>query len=86
MLIYLFIVDNLVLFYVLFELTLLPLYLLIGMYGAATDRLRASRLLWCYTFIGSLCLLVGLIWLISITGTSSITSLNVIPIYDTNLV
>lgn len=44
-LVYLFVTDNLVIFYVLFELSLLPLYMLIGMYGASSERLRASKLL-----------------------------------------
>ncbi|RYE15864.1 MAG: hypothetical protein EOP34_01400 [Rickettsiales bacterium] len=44
-LIYLFLTDNLIVFYILFELSLLPLYLLIGQFGASTQRLRASRLL-----------------------------------------
>lgn len=60
-LVYLFVTDNLVIFYVLFELSLLPLYMLIGMYGASSERLRASKLLWAYTFIGSLCLLLSIV-------------------------
>ena len=77
-LIYLFLTDNLIVFYILFELSLLPLYLLIGQFGASTQRLRASRLLWTYTFFGSLCLLVSIVWLLAMFGTTNFSSLNLI--------
>lgn len=77
-LIYLFLTDNLIVFYILFELSLLPLYLLIGQFGASTQRLRASRLLWTYTFLGSLCLLVSIVWLLAMFGTTNFSSLNLI--------
>lgn len=44
-LIYLFMTSDLIGFYVAFELALLPLYVLVGCYGASTNRLRASLLL-----------------------------------------
>jgi NADH:ubiquinone oxidoreductase subunit 4 (subunit M) len=44
-LLYLFITNNVILFYVTFELSLLPLYLLIGLFGASQARVRASLLL-----------------------------------------
>lgn len=77
-LIYLFLTDNLITFYVLFELSLLPLYLLIGQFGASTERLRASKLLWTYTFLGSLCLLVSIVWLLSLFGATNFTTLNLV--------
>ncbi len=44
-LVYLFHTGDLIGYYVAFEMALLPLYVLIGGYGASTNRLRASRLL-----------------------------------------
>lgn len=85
-LIYLFLTDNVITFYILFELSLLPLYLLVGQFGASTERLRASKLLWTYTFLGSLCLLVAIVWLLSIFGTTNFTTLNLVLTqqYDSN--
>jgi NADH-ubiquinone oxidoreductase chain 4 len=76
-LVYLFATSDLIGFYVAFELALLPLYILVGCYGASSNRLRASLLLWSYTMVGSLCLLVGVIYLIVTSGTSN---LNLLPI------
>jgi len=85
-LIYLFLTDNVITFYILFELSLLPLYLLVGQFGASTERLRASKLLWTYTLLGSLCLLVAIVWLLSIFGTANFTTLNLVLTqqYNTN--
>lgn len=44
-LVYLFSTSDLIGFYVAFELALLPLYILVGCYGASSNRLRASLLL-----------------------------------------
>ena len=44
-LVYLFATSDLIGFYVAFELALLPLYVLVGCYGASSNRLRASLLL-----------------------------------------
>lgn len=81
-LVYLFATSDLIGFYVAFELALLPLYILVGCYGASSNRLRASLLLWSYTMVGSLCLLVGIVYLIVTVGS---TSLELIPIYTLNL-
>lgn len=84
----LFITGNLIGFYVAFELALLPLYILVGCYGSSTNRLRASLLLWSYTMIGSLCLLVGIVYIIVTTGTSNLELINVLSqnLVDTRLV
>lgn len=81
-LVYLFSTSDLIGFYVAFELALLPLYVLVGCYGASSNRLRASLLLWSYTMVGSLCLLIGVVYLIVTIGT---TDLNLIPITSLNL-
>lgn len=70
--------GDLIGFYVAFEMALLPLYVLVGAYGSSTNRLRASLLLWTYTMIGSLCLLVGLVYLVVSTGTSSLSCMTLI--------
>lgn len=75
-LLYLFSTNDIILFYVLFELVLLPLYMLLGSYGASNERLRASLLLWTYTFIGSICLLLSIVWLLTMLGSSDLSILS----------
>jgi NADH-quinone oxidoreductase subunit M len=52
---------DLLLFYVFFEFTLLPMFVLIRVYGS-TNRLAASTKFFLYTFTGSLITLAGLVF------------------------
>src|SRR5690554_4112210 len=53
---------DLVVFYVFFELSLIPMYFLIGIWGGA-GRIEATIKFFIYTLAGSLIMLVGLIYL-----------------------
>ena len=53
---------DLVVFYVFFELSLIPMYFLIGIWGGS-DRIRATVKFFIYTLVGSLIMLVALIYL-----------------------
>jgi NADH-quinone oxidoreductase subunit M len=53
---------DLVVFYVFFELSLIPMYFLIGIWGGA-DRIRATIKFFIYTLVGSLLMLVALLYL-----------------------
>jgi NADH-quinone oxidoreductase subunit M len=55
---------DVVLFYIFFEFTLIPLFFLIGIYGGP-DRRRASVTFFLYTLAGSLLTLVGVIALVA---------------------
>src|ERR1043165_6836401 len=55
-----FIANDLLLFYVFFELTLLPMYLVIGVWGGA-NRIYAAIKFFLFTIAGSLLMLLGLI-------------------------
>lgn len=50
------------LFYVFFEATLIPMYLIIGIWGGQR-RLYASLKFFLYTMVGSLLMLVAIVWL-----------------------
>ncbi|WP_141732650.1 complex I subunit 4 family protein [Oligoflexus tunisiensis] len=69
-----FLSQDLFLFYVFWEVILIPAYLLIGMYGGA-DRVKTTLQFFIYTFAGSLLMLVGIAWMIyaqkSTTGVFS---------------
>ncbi|MFC0402100.1 NADH-quinone oxidoreductase subunit M [Paraburkholderia rhizosphaerae] len=56
------------LFYVFFEATLIPMYIIIGVWGGA-NRVYAAFKFFLYTLMGSLLMLVGLIYLYTKTGT-----------------
>jgi len=56
---------DVVLFYIFFEFTLIPLFFLIGLYGGK-DRRRASVTFFLYTLAGSLLTLLGVIALVAI--------------------
>lgn len=55
-----FVVLDLLLFYVFFESVLIPLFLIIGIWGAGLSRIRASFLLFLYTLFGSLWMLLAI--------------------------
>ena len=58
-----------VLFYVFFEAMLIPLYLIIGIWGGP-NRVYAAIKFFLYTLLGSLLMLVALIYLYSVSGGS----------------
>ena len=53
---------DLVLFYVFFEITLIPMYFIIGIWGGE-NRVYAAIKFVLYTLVGSLLMLVGVLWL-----------------------
>ncbi len=52
---------DLIIFYVFFEISLIPMYFLIGIWGGE-NRIHATIKFFIYTFVGSLIMLVGLIY------------------------
>jgi len=60
---------NLFLFYVFFECILIPMYLMIGVWGSREKKIRAAYLLVFYTICGSILMLVSLIYIYNTKGT-----------------
>ena len=60
---------DVLLFYIFFEGILIPMYLMIGVWGSRERKIRAVYLFFFYTLFGSLLMLVGLMYIYSITGT-----------------
>ncbi|MEO6829711.1 MAG: NADH-quinone oxidoreductase subunit M, partial [Acidobacteriaceae bacterium] len=69
-----FVALDLILYYAFWELSIVPLALLIGMYGRTNGR-RAAIKFFLYAFIPSALLLVGMIWLYTQTGTFDLVQL-----------
>jgi NADH-quinone oxidoreductase subunit M len=65
-------VLDIFLFYIFFESILIPMYLLIGVWGSRDRKIWAAYLLFFYTLCGSFLMLVGILYMYSITGTSNI--------------
>ena len=64
-----FLVLNIFLFYIFFESTLIPLFILIGMYGS-NNKVRASFYLFLYTLLGSLFLLISILYILTLIGAT----------------
>lgn len=63
--------QDLLLFYVFFEFSLVPMFLVIGMWGGANRRYAAVKF-FLYTLVGGLTMLVGIIYLYNFIGGSSL--------------
>jgi NADH-ubiquinone oxidoreductase chain 4 len=74
LLIAVFLVLDILLFYIFFESILPPLFLLIGLFGSS-NKVRASFYLFLYTLIGSLFLLLSILAMSSIMGTTDFDAL-----------
>ena len=65
---------DLVLFYLFFEAGLIPMFLIIGIWGGK-DRIYAAFKFFLYTFVGSVLMLVAMIYMYTQAGTSDIPTL-----------
>lgn len=69
-----FLALDLVLFFLFFEVVLLPMYAIIAGWGG-TDRRRAARKFALYTLFGSVLLLVGVYVVVAAAGTADLVTL-----------
>jgi NADH-ubiquinone oxidoreductase chain 4 len=78
----LFVVLDLLLFYVFFESVLPLLYILIVVYGSGVNKIRSANLLFLYTLAGSLPMLLSILTIYSNIGSTDFTiiSLNEISL------
>jgi len=66
--------QDLFLFYIFFEAGLIPMYLIIGVWGGA-DRIYASYKFFLYTLLGSVLMLIAMIWMVKEAGTTDVPTL-----------
>jgi NADH-quinone oxidoreductase subunit M len=62
-------VLDLFLFYIFFEALLIPMYLIIGIWGSRERKIRAAYLFFFYTLFGSLLMLVAITYIYNKVGT-----------------
>jgi NADH-quinone oxidoreductase subunit M len=80
-----FLATDLILFYIFFELMLLPMYLVIGVWGGA-NRIYAAIKFFLFTIAGSLLMLLGIIYLgFTAFHQSGIWSFTITDLYGTQL-
>lgn len=82
LLIAVFVVLDLLLFYVFFESVLIPLFLIVGIWGGSPTRVRAAFLLFLYTLFGSLFMLLAFLVIYYNVGSTDfqVVSLNEISL------
>ncbi len=66
--------EDLILFYIFFEITLIPMYLLVGIWGDENRR-QAAMKFFVYTFLGSTVMLAGFLAFGILAGTYAMESL-----------
>ena len=66
--------QDLFLFYIFFEAGLIPMYLIIGIWGGA-NRIYASYKFFLYTLLGSVLMLIAMLWMANEAGTTDIPTL-----------
>lgn len=76
-----FVATDIIFFYLCFEFTLVPLYILIGVFGSS-DRLRAAKIFFLYTFSGSMLTFAGVMYMVYINHvTTGDWSFNIQQLY-----
>jgi len=58
-------------FYVIFESLLIPMFIIIGVWGARARKIKVAYYFFLYTLFGSLIMLFGLIYLCFATGSTN---------------
>jgi len=70
LLIIVFCILDLLLFYVFFESILIPIFLIVGIWGSRRRRIRASYMLFLYTLLGSVLMLLAILVMYFQVGTT----------------
>lgn len=66
--------QDLFLFYIFFEAGLIPMYLIIGIWGGV-NRIYASYKFFLYTLLGSVLMFIAMLWMAQFAGTTDIPTL-----------
>ncbi len=75
LLLIIFLVLDILMFYIFFESILAPLFILIGLFGSK-EKLRASFYFFLYTFLGSLFMLLSIVSMLSLIGSTDFSVLS----------
>jgi proton-translocating NADH-quinone oxidoreductase chain M len=70
LLIHVFTVLDLFMFYIFFESVLIPMFLMIGIWGSRDRKIHAAYQFFLYTLVGSVLMLLGIIYIYVVTGST----------------
>jgi len=70
-----FVSANVLTFYAMFEVTLIPMFLLILLWGSRQRKLHAMYMFFFYTVVGSIFLLAGVLTFFQLSGSFLLSSL-----------
>lgn len=62
---------DLLVFYLLFEAVLIPMFFIVGIFGSRERKVRASYLLFLYTLVSSILLFIAILYIYFKTGTTN---------------
>jgi proton-translocating NADH-quinone oxidoreductase chain M len=75
LLVLVFSVSDLLLFYIFFESVLIPMYIIIGVWGSRERKVRAAYMFFLYTLFGSVLMLLGIIYIYVQVGSTDYETL-----------
>ena len=75
LLILVFCVRDLLLFYIFFESVLIPMFIIIGVWGSRERKVRASYMFFLYTLLGSVLMLLSILYIYFRVGTTDYETL-----------
>ena len=75
MLILVFTVLDVIVFYIFFESVLIPMFLIVGVWGSRARKVRAAYMLFRYTLVGSVLMLLAILWIYFEAGTTDYQTL-----------
>jgi proton-translocating NADH-quinone oxidoreductase chain M len=73
-----FTVLDLLFFYIFFEAILIPMFLVIGVWGSRERKIRAAYQFFVYTLVGSVLMLLGILWIYFQVGSTDIQVLTTV--------
>lgn len=68
----LFVANDLFYFYIMFEAVLIPMFIIIGVWGSRTEKISAGYQFYIYTLLGSLFMLLSIISIFLLIGTTNV--------------
>lgn len=78
-----FTVLDVLFFYIFFEAVLIPMFLIIGIWGSRERKIRAAYQFFVYTLIGSVLMLLAIMYIYYVTGTTDVQVLTTVS-FDFN--
>lgn len=66
-----FLSSDMLLFYILFESILIPMFLLIGIWGSRSEKIKATYYLFFYTLVGSVLFIISIVYIQIVVGSTN---------------